>query len=95
MNNSKKSWNLSKRKIGEWIHRIFAFTIFQSFITFIAFVVINFSIPIFQETNNLGFGIRIALIQFMLAILYLAIANMFYWILDINIFDFKRLWGKK
>ena len=83
------------KNVGEWIHRIIGFIIFESFITVVGFVGIYFLMNFLVETNNLNFGTSMGLLQTALAIGYLQVANVFYWIMDINLFDFKRLWGKK
>ena len=86
---------MNKKKIGEWIHRILGFTIFESFIAVIGFVGLYISMQVLSETNNLNFGTNMGLLQTALAIAYLQVANIFYWIMDINLFDFKKLWRKK
>ena len=80
------------KKVGEWIHRIVGFTIFESFIVVIGFVGIYISMQVLGETNNLNIKTQIGLLQTALAIGYLQVANIFYWIMDINLFDFKKLW---
>jgi len=82
------------KKVGEWIHRIVGFTIFQSFIVVVGFVGLYISLQILNETNNFNYKTQIGLIQTAFAISYLQIANLFYWIMDINLFDFKKLWRK-
>ena len=84
-----------KTKILEWIYRIVLFTILQSFITVISFVGIHYSIIILEEANKLTLGVQIGLIQMALASAFIQIANIFYWIMDINLFDFKKLWRNK
>jgi len=83
-----------KRKVLEWIHRIVGFTIFESLIAVIGFVGLHYSMTYLISINNFNWGIRVGLIQSALAISYLQIANVFYWILGINLLDFK-LWRKK
>jgi len=83
------------KKVGEWIHRIVGFTIFESLITIVSFAGIYTSMQVLGETNNLNFGTSMGLLQTGLAVAYLQVANIFYWIMDINLFDFKELWRKK
>lgn len=82
------------KKVGEWAHRIIGFTIFQSFITVIGFVGLHYSMIILTEMGLMNFGVNIGLLQFALATCYLQIANLLYWLGDINLFDFKKLWRK-
>ena len=83
-----------KRKIFEWSHRILGFTIFQSFISILSFVGIYVSMEVLISRNLLDWRVHIGLFQFALAMAYLQIANVFYWLFDINILDFK-LWRIK
>ena len=83
---------LKIKKVGEWIHRIVGFTIFESFIAVVGFVGIYISMQVLDETNNLNFGTSMVLLQTALAIAYL---HILYWIMDINLFDFKKLWRKR
>ena len=85
---------LKIKKVGEWIHRIVGFTIFESLIAVVSFVGIYTSMQVLGGTNNLNFGTSMGLLQTALAIAYLQVANIFYWIMDINLFDFKKLWRK-
>jgi hypothetical protein len=91
---SNKSQSLNKRKIGEIVHRLIGFSIFQSLIVVICGIGIYNTIQFLIEVNNLNFGTRMGMIQALLATLYLSIANLFYWLMGINLFDFKKLWRK-
>lgn len=86
---------MKKRKTGEWIYRIFCFTILHSLILTIGFVGLHYSIEVLTEKNLLTWEIQVALIQVALAIAYLQIVNIFYWITDTNLLDFKKLWRRK
>lgn len=83
------------RKTGEWIQRIICFTIFESLIAIFGFVVIGYSTKLLTEMNLFNWKVGVGLAQSSLAIAYLQIANIFYWWLDINLLDFKKLWRKK
>jgi len=85
---------LKIKKVGEWIHRVVGFTIFESLIAVVGFVGIYISMQVLGETNNLSFVTSMGLLQTALAIAYLQVANIFYWIMDINLFDLKKLWRK-
>ena len=85
---------MNKRKVGEWVHRIIGFTIFESLIAVVGFVGIYTSITVLAELDKLTLGVSIGLVQAALAIAYLQVANIFYWIFGENLFDFKSLWRK-
>ncbi|RLG11370.1 hypothetical protein DRN69_07845 [Candidatus Pacearchaeota archaeon] len=84
-----------KIKVGEWIHRIVCLVIFENLISMISFVVIYVSLSVLTETNNFNFWVSIGLLNTTLALVYLRIANMAYWLMGINLFNFKKLWRKK
>ena len=86
---------MSKRKIGEWIYRIFCFTIIDNLIAVIGFVGIHYSLVTLIELEKMSTGVSIGLLQVGLGICYLRVVNLFYWIGDINLLDFKQLWRKE
>jgi len=77
------------KKIMEWIYRIFCFTILHSLIITIGFVSLYTSMNVIIERGLMTWKIQVGLIQVALAVVYLQIANILYWIYDINIFNFK------
>ena len=85
---------MNKRKIGEWIYRIFCFMIIDSFIIIVGFTGLHYSMLVLIDANKLNLGTQIGLTQASLAIMFLSIANILYWILDINLFNFKKIWRK-
>lgn len=82
------------RKVLEWTHRIVGFTILESLISVIGFIGLYQSIMLLEELNKMTLGVRIGLVQASIGIAFLSVANIFYWFLDINLFDFK-LWREK
>lgn len=81
------------KKVGEWIYRIVCFIILESFIMFVGFTALHYCMSLFETRGIFNeFGVKAGLIQLSLAIAYLQIANIFYWIMNINLFDFKKLW---
>ena len=85
------SWKL----IGEWGHRIFLFTIFQSLIAIIGFVGVYVSMNVLIEKDLLYFGTQAGLVQMALAIAYLQVANILYFLFDVNLLNVKELWKNK
>lgn len=80
---------MNKRKIFNWIYRIFVFVILDSFIVVVGFVGLYTALTILQERGLMSLGVSIGLLQMGLAIAYLQIWNLCYWILNINIFTNK------
>ena len=86
---------MSKRKkVYEWTYRIIMFTILQSLIYTIGFVGLMYSIEI-TELNLMTWKIQVGLIQVALAIAYLQLVNLFYWLFNTNLLDFKKLFKNK
>jgi len=79
------------KKALEWIYRIFMVTILQSLIVLVGFVSLHYGMEIFIELELLDWKVKAGFIQAALAITVLQIANLFYWIMDINIFNFKAI----
>ncbi len=87
---------MSKEKeVIRWVYRIICFTILQSLIITIGFIGLHYSMTILTEMNLLTWKVQIGLIQVALAICYLQVVNIFYWIMGINLFNFKKLWTKQ
>ncbi len=87
---------MSKRKkVYEWTYRIIMFTILQSLIYTIGFVGLMYSIEKITELNLMTWKIQVGLIQVALAIAYLQLVNLFYWLFNTNLLDFKKLFKNK
>ena len=82
------------KKILEWLHRLIGFTIFDSLISLITMASLMYTLELFLEKDLLTWGVKAGLIQAIIGIIYLKVANGFYWLFDINLFDFKQ-WRKK
>ncbi len=75
----------------EIIYRVLCLSILQSAILVVSFVSLHYSLKILIERDSLSWGVQIGLIHANLGFLYLQIANVFYWAMGINIFNFKKL----
>lgn len=79
------------KKIAEWSYRILAATLLQSLIATITFVSLHYSMITLEEIGSLNWQTKIGLIQASIGALYLQLVNIFYWIFDINLLDFKMI----
>jgi len=85
---------MNKKKVTEWVYRIFCFTILESLITIVGFVSLHYGITILEEAGKMTWGVQAGFIQASLAICFLQIANIMYWVMDKNLFNFKELFAK-
>ena len=86
---------MNKKKITEWAYRIFCFTILESLIAVVGFVALHYGISILEEMGRMTWGVQAGFIQAALAISFLQIANIIYWIGGINILNFKELFDSR
>ncbi len=83
------------RVIFEGIYRLVMATILYSLILIVGFVSLLYTLKEINERGLMNWRVQIGLIQASLAIAYLQIANIFYWIMDVNLFDFNKLFKEK
>ena len=86
---------MNYKLILEWAYRIIMVTILHSLIITIGFVGLGFSMEKLTEFNLMNWKVQAGLIQAALALAYLQIVNIFYWIMNINLFDVKKLFKDK
>ena len=84
-----------KKSIIKWTYRIFCFTIIQCLIATIGFAALHYTMTMFMDMNKLTWQLHVCLIHASLAICYLQISNLLYWLAGINLLDFKKLWSNQ
>jgi len=81
---------MNMKKILEWTYRIICFTIVDSFILCASFAALYISLTVLTP-EQLTIGVKIGIIQAGLGSSFLQVANILYWILDINLFNYKKI----
>ncbi len=73
------------KKILIWIKRIFLWTIFQSLISIVGFVSLYYGMEVVIEKGLLDWQVQAGFISAIIALTYLQIANILYYLGGINI----------
>ena len=82
-----------KKSVIKWAYRIFCFTIIQCLIATVGFVTLHYILILFM--NKLTWQLYIILTSVALAICYLQVSNFLYWLANVNLLDFKKLWNNQ